>query len=120
MATPERERVMKTLAVVTAALAISLTFARIASADSVSITRTSVDAFGDRNSVIQNTRTGIDAFGNRRSFHIISKDAFGNQRSVIQNNSDNGFVRCQTVTLRSADAVDDSASRTMRRCAPDF
>jgi hypothetical protein len=93
---------MKTIAVVTAALAISLAFAGTASADSFTMTRTGVDAFGNNQSVTQS----IDNFGNRRS--VISRDA------------DNGFVHCRTVTVRGTNAFGDSASRTMRRCAPDF
>jgi hypothetical protein len=93
---------MKTLAIIAAGLAISLALVRTASADSFSIMRTGMDAFSIRRGIIP----------------PISKDDFGTQRSVIQNNSDNG-ISCQTVTLRSADAIGDPASRTMRRCAPD-
>ena len=93
---------MKTIAVVTAALAISFACAGTASADSVTITRTGVDAFGNKQSVTK------------------SIDNFGNRRIVVRNDFDNGFVHCGTMTFRSADALGDSASRTMRRCAPDF
>jgi hypothetical protein len=93
---------MRTIAVVTAALAISFACAGTASADSVTI-----------------TRNGVDAFGNNQRF-TQSIDNFGNRRSVVQKDFDNGFVHCRTMTLRSTDAWGDSASRTMRRCAPDF
>jgi hypothetical protein len=82
---------MKTLAVLGAALAISLTFAAPASAQffgggSVSVTRTSTDIFGNR-------------------------------RSVTRRISDNGFGgRCVSVTRRISDGF-DSASRTVRRCS---
>ena len=93
---------MKTIAVVTAALAISFACAGTASADSVTF-----------------TRNGVDAFGNNQRF-TQSIDNFGNRRSVVRNDSDNGFVHCRIVTLRSTDALGNSASRTMRRCAYDF
>jgi hypothetical protein len=75
---------MKTIAVLGAALAISLTFAETASAqafgggDSVSVTQTSTDAFGNRQSVtkrrnadgsesINITKGNIGISGNLRS-----------------------------------------------------
>ena len=91
---------MKTIAVITTALAISFACAGIASADSFTITRNGVDAFGNH----QRVTRSIDNFGNQR----------------IQKDFDNGFVHCRTMTLRSTDAWGDSASRTMRRCASDF
>lgn len=93
---------MRTTVVATAALVISFACVGIASADSVTITRTGVDEFGNNRRITQ------------------SVDNFGNRRTVVQKESDNGFVRCKTVTLRSSNANGDSASRTMRRCAPDF
>jgi len=105
---------MKTIAVVTATLAITLAFAGTASADSVTVTRTGVDVFGNQKSV---TKT-IDSSGNRSTVSQ-SVDRFGNRRTVTRNDSDNGLVHCRIITLRSTDALGDSASRTMRRCAPD-
>jgi hypothetical protein len=103
---------MKTLAVVTAALAISLTFAGTASADSVTMTKT--DRFGNQTSFTQNN----DGHGHQNKV-ITQKDAFGRQRTIIQNNSDNGLVRCQFVTVRNSNALGDSVSSTRRRCALD-
>jgi hypothetical protein len=93
---------MRSTLVVTAALAISFASAGIALADSVTITRTGVDEFGNTRRISQTV------------------DNLGNRRVVYQRESDNGFVRCKTVTVRSSNGMGDSASRTMRRCAPDF
>lgn len=84
---------MKTLAVLGAALAISLTFAAPASAQ----------FFGGGNSVSV-TRTSTDGFGNRQS--------------VTRRISSNGFGgRCMSVTRRNSDGFGDSASRTVRQCS---
>ena len=84
---------MKTLAILGAALAISLTFAAPASAQ----------FFGGGSSV-SITRTGTDIFGNRRS--------------VTRRISDNGFGgRCLSVTRRISNDFGNSASRTVRRCS---
>jgi hypothetical protein len=137
---------MKSLAVLAAALAISLACAGTASAqrfagNSVSETQTTTDAFGNkrthtrtRNSdgSISDSRSGTDAFGNKRtvtrsrnSDGSVSEtrsatDASGNQRSVTRRNTDEGGLQCQTVTRRSKNALGDTASRTERRCAADF
>src|SRR5262245_52280078 len=103
---------MKTLAVITAALAMSLTFAGTASADSVTMTKT--DRFGNQTSVTQSN----DGRGHQQRV-IKQKDAFGRQRTIVQNNSDNGFVRCRTVTVTNTNAVGDSVSGTKLRCELD-
>jgi hypothetical protein len=103
---------MKTLAVVTAALAISLTFAGTASADSVTISKT--DRFGNQTSITQSN----DGRGHKQRV-IRQKDAFGRSGTVVENNSDNGFFHCRTVTVTNTNAVGDSVSGTKRRCAPD-
>ena len=103
---------MKTLAVVPAALAISLTFAGIASADSVTMTRT--DRFGNQTSVTQST----DGRGHRQKV-ITQRDTLGRQRTIIQNSTDNGLVNCKTMTVTNRNAFGDSVTSTKRRCAPD-
>jgi hypothetical protein len=103
---------MKTLAVVTAALAISLTFAGTASADSVTMTK--IDRFGNQTSFTQSN----DGHGHQQKV-ITQKDAFGRQHTMIQNNSDNGFVHCRMVTVSNRNAFGDTVSSTQRRCAPD-
>jgi hypothetical protein len=113
---------MKTLAVLAATLAISLTCAGTASAQrsdggSVIETRTSTDAFGNQRSVTRRRNSDGSA---SVSVTRTGTDAFGNRRSVTRRITDNGSVRCQTVTSRASDAFGDSASRTVRRCAADF
>jgi hypothetical protein len=93
---------MKTILAAPAAVAISLAFAGTALADSVTVTRTGVDAFGNNQSVTR------------------SVDNFGNRRIVISKEADNGFVHCRTVTVRGTNPFGDSTSRTMRRCARNF
>ncbi len=109
---------MKTLAVLAAALAISLACAETASAqagNSVSETRTFIDAFGNKHSVTR-IRNSDGSVTKTRS----GTDAFGNQRSVTLRTTDEGGLTCQTVTRRSKNALGASASRTQRRCAADF
>jgi hypothetical protein len=109
---------MKTLAVLAAALAISLSCVGTASAQrfagrSVSETRITIDAFGNKRSAtrirnsdgsVTNIRRGTDAFGN----------------SVTRRTTDEGGLTCQTVTRRSKNALGDTVSRTERRCAADY
>lgn len=90
---------MKTLAVLLGAAAISLTFAAPASAqffggggflgggNSISVTRSSTDAFGNRQSVTRR----------------------------ITNNGFGGV--CRSITRRNSDGFGDSASRTVRQCS---
>jgi hypothetical protein len=111
---------MKTLAVLAAALAISLACAGTASAQrfagsSASETRTTTDAFGNKRSVTR-IRNSDGSVTNTRS----GTDAFGNKRSVTSRTTDEGGLTCQTVTRRSKNALGDIASRTERRCAADF
>jgi len=103
---------MKTLAVVPVALAISLTFAGFASADSVTMTRT--DRFGNQTSVTQRT----DGRGHQQKV-ITQRDSLGRQRTIIQNSADNGLVNCQMMTVTNRDSFGDSVTSTKRRCAPD-
>ena len=111
---------MKTLAVLAAALAISVACAGTASAQrfagsSVSETRTTIDAFGNKRSVTR-IRNSDGSVTNTRS----GTDAFGNKRSVTRRTTDEGGLTCQTVTRRSTNALGDTASPTERRCAADF
>lgn len=85
---------MKTLAVLAAALAISLACVGTASAQRFA------------GSSVSETRTITDAFGNKRS--------------VTRRITDEGGLTCQTVTRRSQNASGDTASRTERRCAADY
>jgi hypothetical protein len=82
---------MKTIAVLGAALAISLTFAETASAqafgggDSVSVTQTSTDAFGNRQSVTKRRNADGSA-----SISKSTTDAFGNRQSVTKRRNADG------------------------------
>jgi hypothetical protein len=111
---------MKTLAVLAAALAISLACAGTASAQrsdgrSVSETRTIVDAFGNKRTVTR-IRNSDGSVTDTRS----GTDTFGNKRSVTRTVTDEGGLTCQTVTRRVKNASGAAASRTERRCAADF
>src|SRR5262245_56986219 len=107
---------MKTIAVLAAALAVSLTWAGTASAqgfggDSVTITKTGTDVFGNRRSVTRSrnsdgsesiSRSVTDDFGNRRSVtrrrnadgsELISRsdtDSLGNRKSVTKRHNTDG------------------------------
>jgi hypothetical protein len=95
--TPTESTDMKTLAVLLGAAAISLTFAAPASAQffgggfggggSISVTRSSTDAFGNRQSVTRR----------------ISNNGFGGV--------------CRSITRRNSDGFGDSQSRTVRQCS---
>jgi hypothetical protein len=111
---------MKTLAVLAAALAISLACAGTASAQrfagtSITETRTTTDGFGNRRTHTR-SRNSDGSITHTRS----GTDAFGNQRSVTRRITDEGGLHCLTVTRRSKNASGDAASRTERRCAADF
>jgi len=111
---------MKTLAVLAAALAISLASAGAVSAQrfggsSVSETRTSTDAWGNKRTVTR-VRNSDGSVTDTRS----GTDAYGNQRSVTRRTADEGGLTCQTVTRRIKNASGQSASRTERRCAADY
>jgi len=111
---------MKTLAVLAAALAISLASAGAASAQRfggscVSETRTSTDAWGNKRTVTR-VRNSDGSVTDTRS----GTDAYGNQRSVTRRTADEGGLTCQTVTRRIKNASGQSASRTERRCAADY
>ena len=134
---------MKTVAVLAAALAISLACAETASAQGNSVTETwsGTDSLGNkqlftrsRNSdgSVTVTRCGADSFGNQRcitrgrnsdgsvSATRSGRDARGNERSITRNFTDDGGLHCQTVTRRAKNALGNTASRTERSCAADF
>jgi len=97
---------MKTLAIVAAALTISLSVAETASAQT-SVTTTSstrTDALGDRQTTTSSTRT----------------DAFGDRQTTTSSTSNNGRVRCGSVTQSISDGRGDSVTRTRHGCRPDF
>jgi hypothetical protein len=111
---------MKTIAVLAAALAISLVSAGAASAQrfagsSVSETRTITDAYGNKQSVTR-VRNPDGSVTDTR----IGTDAYGNKRSVTRRTTDEGGLTCQTITRRIKNASGDTASRTVRRCAADY
>jgi len=111
---------MKTLAVLAAALAISLACVGTASAQrfagsSVSETRTITDAFGNKRSITRIRNSDGSVTNTLRG-----TDAFGNKRTVTRRITDEGGLTCQTVTRRSQNASGDTASRTERRCAADY
>ena len=111
---------MKTLAVLAAALAISLVSAGTASAQrfsggSVSETRITTDAYGNKRSVTRIRNSDGSVTDTR-----IGTDAYGNKRSITRRTTDEGGLTCQTITRRVKNASGDTASRTERRCAADF
>jgi len=107
-----KERIVKTLAIFTAALAISLAYAGTASAQTSSMTQTiSTDAFGNQRTVTKRhnadgsnsiSQSMTDALGNRKSVtrhhnadgsDSISQsmtDAFGNRKSVTKRHNADG------------------------------
>jgi hypothetical protein len=111
---------MKTLAVLAAALAISLACIGTASAQrfagsSVSETWTITDAYGNKRSVTRMRNPDGSVTNILRG-----ADAYGNKRIVTRTTTDEGGLTCQTVTRRSKNALGDTASRTERRCAADY
>ena len=96
---PKDIKVMKTLAALGVALAISLSFAAPASAQ----------FFGGG---------GFLGGGNSISVTRSQTDAFGNRRSVTRRITSNGFGgTCRSITQRRTDGFGDSASRTVRQCS---
>lgn len=90
---------MKTLAVLGATLAISFALAAPASAQFLG----GGGFLGGGNS-ISVTRSSTDAFGNRRSVtRRISNNGFGGV--------------CRSITRRASDGFGDSQSRTVRQCS---
>jgi hypothetical protein len=100
-----RTSMMKTLSMLSAAMAVSLALADAASAFTVKESRTTTDdGFGDR--VTKVSRTTTDDFGDR-----VTKS-----RTL----SDNGFTRCVTSRRTATDPFGDRNSHSVRSCSSDF
>ena len=87
---------MRTLAVLAATLAITLTFAATASAQSVSITTSKTDEFGNKQSITK-TRNSDGS----ESISKFTKDALGNKQRVTKTHNADGS---ESFSKFSADA----------------